>query len=264
MKNLKDIQQIEQYLEGDLSDQDMEDMEVRFLIDDQFREDFETMRTLVKGIKLSARKTTLRDKLLRLEKISSDRAGDKKDPKTIQKHIAKVTGLRPRSSWVFTGLAVAASLLLLISLLTGAFDQPTPPDQLFQQHFVVAANQGLQNSRNDQVDNPTILAYRAYDLKNYAQAADLFESIVDQSEYRLTDLFHLGNCYLILEKWDKAIQALKEVAEAEVLLSENAKWYLALVYLRTGNTEEAKLLLQDVAAPSDRAKQAGKIVKALD
>ncbi|MCB0685941.1 MAG: tetratricopeptide repeat protein, partial [Saprospiraceae bacterium] len=161
-------------------------------------------------------------------------------------------------------LAVAVSVAAIFAFIfIPAITTNPTSEQLFTMNFEIAPNRLNQIARGSISKQISAPAYQAYDQGDYWQAAQLFEKTMDESAYRLTDLFYLGNCYLALGEWEKAINALKEVAYSPHSMAENAKWYLSLAYLRTGEIEKARDLLKEVAAPTDRAKKAKKIFRQL-
>jgi tetratricopeptide (TPR) repeat protein len=250
MNNLRDIETIEKYLVGSLTEREMEDVEIRTLVDQAFHDEFQTVRLLIRGIEESARHSSLTNKIQQLETSSRPSAA------------GRMVNIAPRHNWLRYGLVAAMALLFFsVPFLT---QQRSTPEQLFARYFEVSPNLGLQASRSDAYTLPASQAYRAYDSGDYAGAARLFESMIEESDHRMTDLYHLGNCYLALGAWDQGIAALEEVATSGIGLSENARWYLSLAYLRTGETGKAKKLLQEVAAPMERARKAHNIFKQLE
>ncbi len=250
MNNLRDIQTIEKYLKGALTEAEMEEVEIRTLQDTAFLVEFQTVKLLVKGIKESAQQTTLKEKIQRLESTVHAASSN------------TIVTMRAGRNRVVYGLVAAVVLFLIMMPFLSI--QKSSPEELFNRHFAVSPNMGLQTSRSDIAAHPAYPAYQAYELGNYAEAARLFESIIEGSDHRNTDLFHLGNCYLVLGAWDPAIEALEQVVTSETTLTENARWYLALAYLRVSDSEKARILLEEVAAPNERAKKARKIFKQLE
>lgn len=226
MNNLRDIETIEKYLEGALTEQEMEEVEIRTLVDQAFHDEFQTVKLLIRGIEESARHTSLTSKIQQLETSARPSAA------------GRMLNMAPRHNWLRYGLVAAMALLFFgIPFLT---QQRSTPEQIYARYFEISPNLGLHTSRSDAYTLPASEAYRAYDRGDYAGAARLFESIIKESDHRMTDLYHLGNCYLALGAWDKAIAALEEVTTSGMGLSDNARWYLSLAYLRTGETERAK------------------------
>jgi tetratricopeptide (TPR) repeat protein len=256
MKNLKDIKVIERYLEGEMSEEEMADLEVRCLFDPEFHKEFQTMEVLVAGIKESAEESTLEDKVSRLK--------TKATTKEKGRRVISID-LTYRTFW----LGVAASIAVLIAFWVGWSSRPISPgqtlDQLYATAFVVSPNVGLRQSRSATNEAlPTYSAYRAYDRRDFTEAAAIFEQFTDDDNpYLNTDLFHLGNCYLVLEEWDKAVTTFEAVIAQEGQHTENGRWYLALSYLKTGKTKRAKALLDEITLPIKRANQAKEISEQL-
>lgn len=263
MKELKNIQEIVNYLEGNMTDQEMEELEIRALLNPSFQNDIQTTKTLIRGIKESGKETTKEEKIQKLQDNPVAQLDEEK--KEDEASGAKIIQLRRYRKRLFYPLAVVASFaVLVITAQLVFFPSPLTPEQIFAANFEVAPNNVVTPSRDAEEKKPPIWsAYQAYDNQKFAEAAALFEQTIDKSEYRITDLFHLGNCYLVLEEWDQAITALEEVVNAQTSKSEEAKWYQALAYLRVGENEKAKLLLEKIT-DSERTKQVRKILKKLE
>ncbi len=253
MKNDIDIAK---YLEGEMSEEEMIEIEVRCLYDSDFRKEVQTMELLMAGIKESAKETTLDEKLQRLESYAQKNPEDSGTHDTQKAH-SRISLTRR----LFLPLSIAASIVLVL-FVTGIIPHSdnTSNEQLYADLFEVPPNYGPRQTRgNSKADFPTEDAYQAYDAQNYQLAATIFEENLDESPYKTSDLFHLGICYLILEDWDQAIEVLDEVAFSEVNLADEAKWYLALAYLRTGHDKMAHDLSEQIILPQERREKAREI-----
>lgn len=85
--------------------------------------------------------------------------------------------------------------------------------------------------------------------EDYEEVIDLAnEALAQSTHYNKEILFNRSYAYIELNKWDEAIADLEEVIEIDDQFAE-AHYNLALVYLETGETEEAR----------DRVEQAYKL-----
>ncbi|NND32235.1 MAG: hypothetical protein HKN76_06545, partial [Saprospiraceae bacterium] len=174
MNNLENIHAIEKYFDQRLSEQEMEDLEVRLLTDPMFRHEFETFRILKQGIIFSARRTTLSQKIERLKTWNGGAKENTKIKSTATKgHILR-SRIKRMAPW-----AIAVSLLFLLSIPI-LMPEPTTPKQLFAKYFEPSPNFGPQPSRNVDPNIPAQEAYLAYDLGDYELAASLFETHLKQ------------------------------------------------------------------------------------
>lgn len=257
MKESTDIKKIIAYLEGSMTEEEREEMEVNSWMDPKLDQEIRTMRTLMEGIRSSGSKSSKEEKIARLKKYPRPQALSDLPPKH-----RTLTLLNTRKT-IFYVASIAAGLALLISIFI-LNPAPSTPRQLYAAYFEVSPNVGSRSVRSETDLPATWEAYQAYDQQDYALAATLFENNLEDSNQRITDLYHLGNCYLVLERWEEAVQAFSTVIEADHLLSPEAKWYLALAYLQTDNEAKSRELFAEVRYAADHSREAEKILKKLE
>lgn len=257
MKETADIRKIIDYLEGRLTDDEREEMEMESWMNPKLDQEIRTMRTLMEGIRLSGSKSSKEEKIAILHQYPHPQALSDLAPKrrTLTPYITRRT--------IFYIAAIAAGLALLVSIFI-LNPAPSDPRQLYTAYFEVSPNVGVRNVRSETDRPATWQAYQAYDQQNYELAATLFENNLENSNQRITDLYHLGNCYLMLERWEDAAPAFTTVVEADHLLSPEAKWYLALTHLQTGDKARSQQLLTEVQSTTGHSKKAEKILKKLE
>jgi predicted Zn-dependent protease len=106
-------------------------------------------------------------------------------------------------------------------------------------------------------------AYEAYDNGNYKDASQLFEKIVKEKEDAIAQLC-LGNSYLSQNELAKAEKIFTDMVAKHTELITQAKWYLALTYLKENKMERAKSTLWEVSKSSTYGEKARKLLKELD
>jgi TolA-binding protein len=88
-------------------------------------------------------------------------------------------------------------------------------------------------------------ALAPYQAGDYAEAANRLEALRQKYPKMAETSFYLGVCRLFLNKDADAAAALKDaVNQAESPLADQATWYLALAYQRTGKADLASGLLE--------------------
>lgn len=92
------------------------------------------------------------------------------------------------------------------------------------------------------------LAMHAYDAKDYAQTVSRLEKELENNADDNSLQLYLGVSCLMLQQPDRAIKLLRPVAATEHFVTTPAKWYLALAYLQTGETEQAQKLLRGLTS----------------
>ncbi|WP_299098511.1 hypothetical protein [uncultured Winogradskyella sp.] len=164
----------------------------------------------------------------------------------------------PKKQFKFYAIAIAASLIIALGIFS--LLQPSnrvTNEQLFANYFEPYPNIISPASRGNQTKNAKIEAFNYYDAKNYNLASQKFEAL-----YKSTNtpyyLFYHAICQLQLGKTDSAITLLKKREGVTDKLKMHTNWYLALAYLKTNNTTEAKILLQIISAENSFKHKAAK------
>jgi len=84
--------------------------------------------------------------------------------------------------------------------------------------------------------------------KEYANALPYLEIYENNTEkLRAEDFYQLGYIYHQLGKCDKAIKAFKEIATLKNAMGQNANYYLADCYFKTGNKESARTAFKNAS-----------------
>ena len=91
-------------------------------------------------------------------------------------------------------------------------------------------------------------AIESYKLGDYQRAATGFSEAVLRDSSFISPRFFMGLTYLALENYNQAINLLSGVVNDSGEYGKEARWYLGLAYLKTGNKAKAaecfKLLAQ--------------------
>ena len=98
-----------------------------------------------------------------------------------------------------------------------------------------------------QEDSLLTLAAQTFNQQNYKTAFPLLQTLYKKHPQQKELLYPLGVCYLSTEP-KKSLALLKEAFNYNAINRE--QWHLALAYLKTGATEEARKNLQEIIAES--------------
>lgn len=221
----ENLDRVDRYLEGNLSEQERAAFEEKLLHDQILQEQVAEMKLIRAGIKHVSRKAAL-------QKF-----------KALEQTLPPVSQSR-LNLWYSTWLQAAA--ILLIGLLAYIFWPISVDEQeLFATHFEAYPNIIMPTVRGKVTNDSTIkaLAFRAYDQKQYEDAAVLFNRIENKD---VNILFYLGNCYLALEQPNKALPLLENVLNNYDVFDEQAEWYLAICFLKLEERERATQALRRV------------------
>lgn len=219
------IEIADRYLEGNLSEEERVAFEERLLHDEDLREHLEEMKLLKVGIIHASRKVALQN----LKALESTLPPIERNRFTL---------------WTNHWLQAAA--VLLIGLVTYAlWPESVDHDEIFISHFEAYPNIIMPTVRGEVSSDSTLMAmaFRAYDQKQFEEAAILFNRIVDKD---VNILFYLGNCYLATSHPEKALPLFEQVYNNYDKFDEQAEWYMAVSYLKLEDREKAKQVLQSI------------------
>jgi len=240
-------EQIEKFLAGTLSGDELEVFEKSLQSDAELQAEVDLHRQVgetLKGEKIHEFRDVLK-------------TVDQKWENPQEKKTAKKFTLPFRSL-----LAAAAIALLLIFAYPFLFPKSdVSGSALFAANFEPYKMILNQRSSGDEEDLMS-QAVSAYEQKDYAKASSLFQKI--QAEKTDADALRLyiGVAELSLGNADKAISELKIIVEAAPpLLVEQSRWYLALAYLKKGDNKNAIALLENIQSGTFKYDAAQKILE---
>ena len=122
-------------------------------------------------------------------------------------------------------------------------DNPT----IYEKYYSPYEVSGTYRSGNTEMDRLLFNAFDRYDEKDYEQALVLFEEVLQSREKDMAANLYSGITYMEEEKYQKAKTSFnKIISNNNNLFIEQAKWYLALCYLNTAKTDEARVILSEI------------------
>ena len=138
-------------------------------------------------------------------------------------------------AFVFLIIGVPTYLLFL--------NQPTG-SELYTDYYTPYEHVLSTRGSSDEGLNKAMLLYESKDFKG---ANAQFDSLLAATPgfYELN--FYRGITHIELENYDSAIRDLEAVLDQNSTLSNQAEWYLALIYLKENNVLESKKLLKNIA-----------------
>ncbi len=258
-----DINLIEKFLGGKMTDEEKKAFAEKRLKDQELNLMLHDMDLLVEGIKLSATKTSKEEKQQRLkffDEIMKMEERASEEEKSAPRH-AKIVPIYRKASV----LAIAASVVLVMTVGIYSVQNRAPlNERLYTAYFEPFDAPGIGLTRGNSEVSLKSKAYQAYDNGNFELATSLFEKVVAEDiDIASVDLC-LGNAYLIQGKTDKAEERFTHVLTKHNELITQAKWYLALTYLKQSRLEKAKATLWENSKSSTYGEKAQKLLKELD
>jgi tetratricopeptide (TPR) repeat protein len=144
--------------------------------------------------------------------------------------------------------AAGITLLLVISTVVINFSRSSN-DRIFASYYV--QYKGNLEDRSSGHVNPMIYGVQQYDKGNYSEAIAQFSKIIKTDGSNTAAHFFSGISSIELRSYERAIANLSYVIDKnDIAYSNHARWYLALCYLETNQTNLAAVLL-DVLANND-------------
>lgn len=208
-----DIELIERYLDGELTQEDEQRFEEKQAASEDFRAGVSFHRQLLGHVQAQQQLA-----------IKTELRGMMNESK----------GSRVFFSWKI--LSVAASILLISVIGVLQFQGPSHSQQLFNQYFDPYPVMSIVRGNNTNSSNHLQL----YAEGKYQQFIEkLTVSRTDQGERRTSQVqLALGNAYLAMAQPKHAVQALLQIEEGEDHYLD-AQWYLALANLQQQQLETA-------------------------
>jgi len=260
----RNIELIERYLEGELSPGELGEFEQRLKNEPGLDEEIEVFKILTNGIRYSGQKSSMRDKLEKLEASLPDVPSEDVQSEEEEAKVVPMWRNRMVASIAATFLILAVSTYLVMDVFS-----PADHEELFAQHFqpYPIMDGSLTRTQPESLSEKQ-LAYVAYEAENFKLAIKRLEALLAQGENAAL-MFYLGNAYLASGDAEQAIVHFDQVLESDSnLLIPRAKYYLSLCYLKMGNIDKSKEILEDLKTSGQSFKtyseKAEEILRELD
>ncbi len=142
-------------------------------------------------------------------------------------------------------LLCAAAVIILLVAVTFLLPSQQTSDELFATYFTAYPNVFEPTVRGTDVDTKRTEAFQAYEQGDYQKASLLFTALL-QEKKEPGVLFFLGNTNLMLGQVKQAEENFVTLIEEFDELDLQAKWYLSLSYLKSGDRENARKMLKEL------------------
>ncbi|MFO7256057.1 MAG: tetratricopeptide repeat protein [Bacteroidota bacterium] len=220
-----DIDLVERYFDNELSEGESALVDTRLKTDAEFKAIFDRERALIRSIRAAGLSRDLQ-LLKEIERgISASNKG-------------RVRTLQP---WYY---AAAAAVALFVVATVWLIPHRETPDELFNDYFTPVSNTFSPVLRGEDVPSqPEAFAY--YDQGDYVTAASLFGEMLTQKAH--PDVLLLSaNANLAAGNTAVAEENLLTLIREFDEYDTPAKWYLGLCYLKQGNIDKARAVLEEL------------------
>lgn len=223
-----DIDLVERYFDAELNMEEMENFSTRVAHDEAFKSLVQREKIIIGAI----RSQGLQDNLQYLKSIEEKIQGNQSSP--------TVPRIR---NWYYYAAAAVVTLLISVTYLLLPSQHTT--EELFASYFTAYPNVFEPTMRGTNMATTRTEAFQAYEHKNYEKARELFTTLL-AAEKDPEVLLLLGNSNLMLGHTAEARQNLVTLIQDFDDLDIPAKWYLSLCYLKSGDRENARKMLEEL------------------
>ncbi len=223
---------IDDYIMNRLNKDQRKSFEVRLDQDPALQEALQIRQIMIEQVKTIGN-LQLKDKILNIQKNVEGK----------EKHIAKRRNIR-----YFISIA-AAMVVLFIGFQW--FNTTQSVSNLYANNYE-AYDQLRFGNRSTQEDKTLLDVGALYQKGNYAEMLKAIESLAPNEKEDDRIILASAICHMELEHYKKAIGILKQASvQNEFFYQDQAKWYLALNYLKLDQIEKSNKLLQDLSKTSN-------------
>ena len=249
MNNDYDIALVEKYFDNELTETESAEFSERLNADHAFKQLVAREKTLIQGVRLEGLSRDLRF----LKSLEQDLA---KKPEPVWNH----------KTWY----AIAASFSIVVAVAAGllTLNSKSTSDELFAQYYDKPYPTSVFNESNTRGSETVVSkrsqAFEAYDREDYAQAAQLFSELL-KTKQEPELLLLLGNANLKLGHVEQAKQNFITLITDFDELDIPGKWFLSLCYLKSGDVDNARKVLEELGAMEvSYATKAKELLKKVD
>jgi tetratricopeptide (TPR) repeat protein len=166
---------------------------------------------------------------------------------------------------VYIGSAAVIAGLVIIGSITLFSGNNLTSEKIMKQYYKVYEPPTGQRSALAKADADFTLAMKFYNTHNYEKAAVLFNKVLEDKPGDMQTTLLKGVANFEQKKYPEAQLSFNKVIEDKSnLYIDHAKWYLALCYLNTNETEKARHIFIAISQESGIYKNdAKKIIRGL-
>jgi tetratricopeptide (TPR) repeat protein len=247
---VNDIEQIEKYLAGELSQDELQAFDLRLQNDKAFAGVFNMYKSIETEMHEAEDEMELRKTLSGITQKHFDVAAP-----------AKIISLKPnRTKWLLYATAAAASVLILLFLKPWQ-EKVLTNEQLYAQYAIPEELPAVVRGNND--DSLLIKATTLFNEIKYPAASILLDSIVKLRPTEAQLQLALGICFLETGKYDSAINRFDSIAVQESIYKYIALEWKGLAYLKQDKTADCIAVLKLIPAEAGNYKKTNELIRKL-
>lgn len=239
---------IEKYIDGELKESELLEFEELLSTDSDIKRDYK--------LSIELNNSIMEDDVMALRETMNIMYQDE----TIVKRIPKVLSKRK----IYYYAAASAALLIATGGLIQRLSAPEMNTSgVFEKYYSPYEVTVTYRSGNTEMDRLLLNALERYEEKDYEHALVLFEKVLESRQNDMAVNLYSGISYMEEEKFQKATKSFNSIiSDKDNLFIEQAKWYLAMCYLRTEKTTKAQEVLREIIKEESYYKnQAARVLK---
>jgi len=240
---------IERYNAGEMSETEKQWFQKELAGNEKLRNEV-NLRKQTDDILKQKNIMTLRNKLAEIERKRSEVSSPVKDSR--------------KPSYIKYAAVIAA--LVLIGSLVFIPGKNQNSDSLVKQYYKVYEPPTNQRSAHSSTDEDFSLALEFYNTHDYDKAAALFSKVLENKPNDMQTVLLKGVSNFEQKQYPEAKQSFgKVIDDNDNLYVDQARWYLALCYINTGEKDKAIQLLSVIGKESGiYQKDAKRIIRKLN
>ena len=252
----EDIELIDRFLTGQLSDEERKYVVTRLAMDAEFRELHDDLEVMIEGIRESGRKDSREEgEEIPFKPEAPDmEEGEIQSDGSVAVPLILVWWKRPLYK-----VAATVFVLMAVSMLIFQPFGSMSNDEFVDEYFAALAPS--EAPTRSTVEDLRVSAYGAYEQENYKLAIEKFEQVIQQGSANIEDRFFLGISYVAADQYQDAIVQLEEVAATGDGYKVHAQWYLALSYVGIDEHDKAISILEEISSSEDYSDRASEVLE---
>lgn len=148
---------------------------------------------------------------------------------------------------------IAASIAVLIGLGSWffLFNQNPSSEELYDQYFTPYENVVEPIVRDQTNPSKKAQVFADYEQGRYQKAIEGLDALMTDDSLNASTLqFYKANAYLMLDQFEKAKPLFEQVVDRNKEWKEESRWYLALLSLKSNNTDTSLSYLKELQKDS--------------
>jgi len=272
---------IDKYLVGELSGDVLRNFEMKMKTDQDFankvnlyksidetmrshfqEEDRKNLKETLKSVGAKYFKEDFGENTLEVNQPKIKPNVHQKENASIEREREKVIPFYQKRA--FQGICAVAAVLCFVMLFFNPFKQNATSNELYASYQELP--QWNKTTRSDIPTEDALLvkASENYNQQNYEAAINNIELHLKKNPQDSEALFYIGIAKLKLGKTKEAIAIFKPISEGRSSYSNDARWQLALSYLKIDEIEKSREILKQIPTEnSSKSAKAGRLLKEL-